>query len=74
MVLHMETAPHPTIAKSIDHEDGTVTIAYSGEQLRPEDYFEATYADRGTANVESLLILFPGTSRSFLEGCRKNPS
>lgn len=52
-------------AKHHDHGDGTVTVDYYDEN---GVHVETEYwCDSRRANVESLLRMFPGTSRAWLE-------
>lgn len=50
----------PSSAKHTWHDDGTVTVVYS-------DGRAILYPSPRDASIESSLIMFPGTSREWLE-------
>lgn len=60
----MTTKEQITSSRSIALGNGAVKVDYfaDGEFVRSE-----VYASRADASIASLLVLFPGTSRTWLE-------
>lgn len=62
--MQPQTRPAPLSSHSQTNTDGTVTVTYARDGKWTETI---TYPDRRTASIESMLMMFPGTSREWLE-------
>ena len=60
----------PTVAQHRDQADGTVTVEFTAA----DKTWTETYPDRRTASIESKLVMFPGTSREWLEKMHTRPT